>query len=100
MGVGAADVLAVIGRLLSAAHADKAGLSTVGADAQCGLKGWGGHERSVSAPPRKSNRMTRKSRQGAPDGSVTEDDLVGARWSTAPRRSVVASAHSRAPAPT
>ena len=57
MDVGAADVVAVIGRLRRAAHADKGGLSTVGADARHGLKGWGGHGRSVSAPKGKSNAM-------------------------------------------
>ena len=57
MNVGAAAVLAVSGRLLSAAHADKGGISTVGADARRGLKGWGGHERSVSVPTGKSNGM-------------------------------------------
>ena len=56
MDVGAADVLAVIGRLLKrAAHADKGGISTVGADTRRGLKGWGGHERSVRAPTGKGN---------------------------------------------
>jgi hypothetical protein len=60
--VGAADALAVIGRLLKgAAHADKVGTSTVGADARRGLKGWGGHERSVRAPTGKGNGMNSKS---------------------------------------
>jgi len=55
--VGAA-VLAVIGRLLKrAAHADKVATSTVEAEARRGLKGWGGHERSVRAPTGKGNGM-------------------------------------------
>ena len=56
--MGAADVVAVIGRLLRAAHADQGGISTVGADARRGLDGGGGHGRSVSAPKGKSNGTT------------------------------------------
>jgi hypothetical protein len=47
--VGAAVVLAVIGWLLHAAHADQGGTTTVGADTQPGLNDWGGHERSANA---------------------------------------------------
>ena len=58
MDVGAADVLAVIGRRLKrAAHADKVGTSTVGADARREIKGWGGHETSVSPHTGKGNGM-------------------------------------------
>lgn len=53
--VGAA-VLAVSGRRLKrAAHADKVATSTLEAEARRGIKGWGGHERSVRALTGKGN---------------------------------------------
>ena len=58
MDVGAAAVIAVIGRLLGAADTDQGGNSTVGAEARRGLKGWGGHERSVRVPAEKGNGIT------------------------------------------
>jgi hypothetical protein len=40
-----------------AAHPDKVATSTGGAEARRGLKGWGGHERSVRGPTGKGNGM-------------------------------------------
>jgi hypothetical protein len=60
VNVGAADVLAVSGRPLRAAPADKRVRSTSGAEARRELEGWGGHERSVRAPAAKGNGMNER----------------------------------------